>query len=152
MTRIYTTATIERGIEAVFAYVTAPGHWPEWHPSSLGVSGATDHALDVGEQCTEHFRVAGREGYVVWTVTECDAPRRWVIAGAIVGGGSGVITYALTARDGDTTAFERTFEYPIPNPLLALLDTLVLRRRITAESQEALRRLKARLEASGKIS
>ena len=92
MTRIYTSATIERGIEDVFAYVTAPGHWPEWHPSSLDVSGAIDHALDVGEQCTEHFRVAGREGYVVWTVTECDAPRRWVIAGAIVGGGSGVIT------------------------------------------------------------
>ncbi|WIG59433.1 MAG: hypothetical protein OJF49_002180 [Ktedonobacterales bacterium] len=152
MTRIYTSATIERGIEDVFAYVTAPGHWPEWHPSSLDVSGATDHALDVGEQCTEHFRVAGREGYVVWTVTERDAPRRWVIAGTIVGGGSGVITYALTAHDSGMTSFERTFEYPTPNPLLALLDTLVLRRRITAESQEALRRLKARLEASGTIS
>jgi hypothetical protein len=35
------------------------------------------------------------------------------------------------------------------NPLLALLDTLVLRRRIDAESAEAVRRLKERLESAG---
>jgi uncharacterized protein YndB with AHSA1/START domain len=50
MSRIYTSATIRWPVEVVFDYITTPGHWPEWHPSSLGVSGATDHSLAVGEQ------------------------------------------------------------------------------------------------------
>jgi uncharacterized protein YndB with AHSA1/START domain len=147
MTRIVTVATIRRPPAVVFDFVTTPGHWPEWHPSSLSVTGATDHSLDVGEQCTEHFRVAGREGTVVWTVAEREAPNRWVIRGNIAGGGGGTITYTLMPEDAGTR-FMREFVYAVPNPLLALLDLLVVRRRITAESAEALRRLKARLEAS----
>ncbi len=149
MTQIITSATIDRPIEAVYAYVTTPGHWPEWHPSSLGVSGATDHSLLVGEQVTERFLVAGRRGEVVWTVREREAPRRWVIAGVITSGagGSGVVSYSLTAH-GDATDFRREFTYPLPNPLYALLDALLLRRRIRAESAEAVRQLKRRLEAS----
>jgi hypothetical protein len=38
--------------------------------------------------------------------------------------------------------FERDFDYTMPNPLLRLLDRLVLRRRVEAESAETLRRLK----------
>jgi hypothetical protein len=38
--------------------------------------------------------------------------------------------------------FERDFDYTMPNPLLRLLDRLVLRRRIEAESAETPRRLK----------
>src|SRR5438034_205416 len=68
MTRIYTRISIQRPIEEVFAYVTTPANWPRWHPSSLGVRGAADHPLEVGEQVTEDFRVAGRCGEVVWTV------------------------------------------------------------------------------------
>src|SRR5574341_566678 len=66
MTRIYTTTYIRRPVEVVFEFVTKPGNWPQWHPSSLGVAGSTDHSLRVGEQCTETFRVAGRRGEVVW--------------------------------------------------------------------------------------
>src|SRR5579883_3157446 len=147
MTRIVTVATIRRPPAVVFDFVTTPGHGPEWHSASMSVTGATDHSLDVGEQCTEHFRVAGREGTVVWTVAEREAPNRWVIRGNIAGGGGGTITYTLMPEDAGTR-FMREFVYAVPNPLLALLDLLVVRRRITAESAEALRRLKARLEAS----
>jgi hypothetical protein len=42
--------------------------------------------------------------------------------------------------------FERDFDYTIPNPLLRLLDRLVLRRRVEAEFAGALRRLKSVLE------
>jgi len=147
MTRIYSVALIQCPPRVIFDYVTAPEHWPEWHPSSLGVTGATNHPLNIGEQCTEHFRVAGREGYVVWTVVDCEVPRLWVITGEIAGGGSGTITYTLTPADGGTR-FEREFVYPLPNPLLALLDALVLRRRITTESDQALRALKTRLESN----
>lgn len=145
MTRVYKSIRIQTPIERVFDYVTTPGNWPEWHPSSLGVSGATDHSLEPGEKVTEEFRAAGRRGSVVWTVRERVAPQRWVIEGRVEGGGGGTITYTLTPQDGATT-FERDFVYAMPNALLALLDRLVLRRRVEAESAEALRRLKDVLE------
>lgn len=146
MTRVATTTFIGRPIEQVFDYVTTPGNWPRWHPSSLGVSGATDHSLEVGEQVTEEFLVAGRRGRAVWTVREREAPYRWVIEGRIEGSKSGgTISYRLTPeRDG--TTFEREFVYTVRAPLGALLDRLVVRRRVEAESDEALRRLKQVLE------
>jgi uncharacterized protein YndB with AHSA1/START domain len=148
MTRIITSATIMRPIEAVYDYVTTPGHWPEWHPSSLGVTGATDHSLQVGEQVTERFLVAGRRGEVVWAVRERDAPRWWVIEGTITsaGGGGGTVSYQLVPLEG-VTQFTREFSYPLPNVVYMLLDALVVRRRVTAESAEAIRRLKQRLES-----
>jgi hypothetical protein len=147
MTPIYTSATITCPIDDLYAYVTTPAHWPEWHPASLGVSDGADHSLEVGERVSERFRVVGRRGTVVWTVTERKAPYRWVIVGAIEGTtGGGTITYTLSQR-GDGAYFEREFVYPAPNPIFAVLDTLVLRRRVRAESEEATRRLKARMEA-----
>jgi uncharacterized protein YndB with AHSA1/START domain len=145
MTRIHKEIQINAPIEEVFDYVTTPGNWPEWHPSSLSVSGATDHSLESDERVTEEFRVAGRRGRVVWTVQERDAPHRWVIHGRVKGGGGGRITYTLTPHEGGTI-FEREFVYTMSNPLLALLDRLVLRRRVEAESAEALRQLKDVLE------
>ena len=147
MTRIYTTIHIQRPIERVFDFVTSAGDWPKWHPSSLGVSGAIDHSAAVGEQIVEEFQVAGRRGRVTWAVTKRDAPRRWAIEGVIEGrNNGGTITYLLTSRDGGTF-FEREFIYPTPNLLFALLNVLVVRRRVYAESLEALRCLKQALEA-----
>ncbi len=147
MTRIYTTATISCPIDDLYSYVTTPAHWPDWHPSSLGVSEGADHSLAVGEKVTERFLVAGRRGTVVWTVREREAPHRWVIVAAIEGtNGGGTITYTLSQRDSGVF-FEREFVYPAPNLLFAVLDALVVRRRIQAESEEATRRLKAHMEA-----
>ena len=87
MTRIRKSIRIQTPVEEVFEYVTTPGNWPAWHPSSLGVEGATDHSLEPGEQVTEGYRVAGRRGRVVWTVRERETPRRWVIAGRAENGG-----------------------------------------------------------------
>ena len=148
MTRIRTTIRIDEPAETLFEYVTTPGNWPAWHPSSLGVSGATDHSLEPGEMVTEEYSVAGRRGRVVWTVRERAAPHRWIIDGAVEGGGGGTITYTLTP-DAGGTLFERDFVYAMPNALLALLDRLVLRRRVEAESAEALRRLKGAREEDG---
>ncbi len=145
MARVYTTIQIDTPIERVFNYVTTPGNWLEWHPSCLGVSGATDHSLEPGEKITEEFRVAGRRGRVLWTVRERVVPSNWVIDGRAEGGGGGTITYTLTPHNGGTI-FEREVVYTMPNLLLALLDRLVLRRRVEAESAEALWRLKQVLE------
>jgi uncharacterized protein YndB with AHSA1/START domain len=145
-TRIVTVMTIARPQSAVFDYVTTPAHWPGWHPSSLSVTGATDHSLAIGEQTTEAFRVAGRRGQVVWTVVERDRPARWTIDGTIDGRPAGTVSYALTP-DANGTQFERTFIYRSPTLWFALLNAALLRTKIQAESDEAVARLKRVLEA-----
>jgi len=145
MTTIVTQASIRRPIAEVFDYVTTPAHWLVWHPSSLALLGATDHSLQVGEQVTEEFRVAGRKGSVTWKVVARDAPNRWAIAGIVAAGGKGTITYTLTATT-DGTAFRREFDYAMPDWFAAWLDRLFIRRRIEAESTLAVSRLKHTLE------
>ena len=145
MTTIVTHAVIRRPMAQVFDYVTTPKHWLVWHPSSLGVSGATDHSLDVGEEVTERFRVAGRKGALTWKVIAREAPTRWAISGRVAGGGHGTITYTLSPV-ADGTAFRREFVYAMPNWFADLLDRLFVRRRIEAESAEAVARLTRALE------
>jgi hypothetical protein len=119
------------------------------------VAGATDHSLRPGERVTETFVVAGRSGVVVWTVTKSDPPRTWWIEGEIAGRKAGTVAYTLTPAltpsltpSEESTRFEREFSYQSPTLLFVLLNRLMLRPRIEAESAEAVRRLKAKLEAS----
>lgn len=135
----------------VFDYVTTPGNWPRWHPSSLAVRGAVDHPARPGERATEDFVVAGWHGTVTWTVTDRDAPNRWTIVGhadgsGVAGGTSGTITYTLAPTERGTL-FRREFVYPAPNLLFVLIDVLHARARIEAESALALTQLKTVLEA-----
>jgi uncharacterized protein YndB with AHSA1/START domain len=145
MTTIVTTTSIARPIGEVFEYVTTPAHWLVWHPSSRGLHGATDHSLKIGEEVTEQFSVAGRNGSVTWRVVARDPPLHWAISGQVAGGGTGTIVYTL-ASNGDETAFRREFVYTMPNRFAELLDRLFVRRRIEAESVEAIKRLKHALE------
>ena len=147
MTTIVTEAVIGRTPDAVFEYVTTPAHWLVWHPSSLGLHGATDHSLTIGEEVTEEFKVAGRRGAVTWKVTAREPPTRWAIAGVVAAGGQGTITYTLSAV-AEGTRFRREFVYAMPNAFAKLLDRLFVRRRIEKESGEAVRRLKQALETS----
>jgi len=145
MTRIVNEVVIDRPIAAVFDYVSTPAHWLVWHPSSLGLHGATDHSLQLGEEVTEEFRVAGRKGSVAWHVIEREPPTRWAISGKVAGGGEGTITYSLSPS-GSATAFQRVFVYTMPNRFAALLDRLFVGRRIEAESTRAVELLKQALE------
>lgn len=149
MERVLTTVVIQRPIAEIFDYVSTPGNWPKWHPSSLAVSGATDHSLEVGEKVSEDYLVAGRRGRVVWTVAERDAPRRWTIVGDIEGGGGsgGTISYTLTPT-ADGVRFEREFVYTLPEALLAAIDGAAVRRQVEQESEQAVRQLKSVLEAN----
>ncbi len=142
---VRTVILINRAPDDVFTYVTTPSHWPDWHPSSLSVSGATDHSLTVSEEVTEEFRVAGRRGRVTWRVTQREASRSWAIVAQLAGAGSGTVAYTLTP-EGTGTRFERIFTYEVKGLLFAIADRLAYHRRVTAESAEALRRLKERLE------
>jgi uncharacterized protein YndB with AHSA1/START domain len=146
-TRIVTVASIQRPAAVVFDFVTTPAHWPAWHPSSLAVSGAVDHPLDLGEQVTEQFIVAGRRGHVVWTVVAREPPHKWAIDGNIDGRPAGTVTYSLTSTAGGTR-FEREFKYGAPSLWFAILNRLILRARVQSESDTAVLRLKSLLEAT----
>jgi len=146
MTRITTTVRISRPIEEVFDYVTTPANWPVWHPASISVSGSSDHPLGLGEEVVEEFVAGGRRGRATWRVTRRKAPHRWRIE-ASSPQGQAAIAYRLSAEGGDTV-FERDLSYRMPNVWLALLDVLVLRRRMDRESRIALARLKRVLEDS----
>ena len=82
---------------------------------------------------------------------ERSAPHRWVIDGTGKDGGRATITYTLT-QDTAGANFERELVYAMPNPLLAVLDWLIIRSRMNADSITALQRLKRLLESSGEIN
>jgi uncharacterized protein YndB with AHSA1/START domain len=146
MTRVVDTAWIALPPEAVYDYVTTAANWPAWHPSSVAVRGATGHSGQVGQRIFEDFVVAGRRGTAEWVVVEADPPRGWAIDGVVLDTPArGRVEYRLVA-EGDGTRFERTFTYPVPLRY-ALIDLLVVRRRVRAESTEAVRRLAALLAA-----
>jgi uncharacterized membrane protein len=145
VTLIVTAIDIGIPIQRVFAFATTAGNWPRWHPASRSVSGATDHPAAPGERITEEIETGGRSWRAVWTVCEREPPHLWVIQGEAEVGGSATITYRLSAQDGGTR-FERELVYRMPNLWLAILDSLFIRRRMAAESAEALRRLKLILE------
>jgi uncharacterized protein YndB with AHSA1/START domain len=146
--RILSAANIARSPADVFSYVTTPRNWPHWHPSSLAVSGEVDHPLALGEECIEDYVVAGRRGSCVWRVVERVEPQRWTIVSVDAsGGGSATIAYTLSPA-GDGTRFLRSMTYAMPNRWYGLLDALFIRKRIVAESDEAVRRLKGVLEAA----
>jgi uncharacterized protein YndB with AHSA1/START domain len=147
MTRICNSIQIRQPIEQVFDCVTTPANWPRWHPASVSVSGNADHSLLQGEEVTEDISVAGRRGQVTWFVRERSAPRRWVIDGAGKDGGRATITDTLTPHPAGTN-FERELVYTMRNVLLAVLDWLIVRSRMKADSVEALQRLKRLLESN----
>jgi len=148
MTRICNSIQIRQPIEQVFDFITTPANWPQWHPSSVSVGGNADHSLLPGEEATENISVAGHQGQVTWLVRERKAPHRWIIDGTGKDGGRATITYTLTPHP-DGTTFDRELVYTMPNTLLAVLDWLIIRSLMKANSDEALRRLKRRLESGG---
>jgi len=149
-TRIVSSILILRPNEEVFNYVTTPSNWPKWHPSSLAVTGATDHSLRLNEQVTENYRVAGHTGTAVWMVIERSEPSLWAIAAEVGGRNAGLVRYSLSAENGGTR-FTREFLY-YPRSLLTIaLDRLSIRAQIDAESTQAVQQLKQILESSAPV-
>jgi uncharacterized protein YndB with AHSA1/START domain len=150
MSRIVGAIEIDAPIAQVFDYATTAGNWPTWHSASRAVSGAVDRLAPPGARIAEEIHSSGRDWRAVWTVRTSEPPRLWVIEGKAAGGGSAALTYRLTAVAAGTR-FERELVYRMPNLWLALLDRLVIRRCMAAESAQALRQLKQVLEAQARL-
>jgi hypothetical protein len=147
--RIITQVHIQASMEEVFDFLTTPGNWPRWHPSSLEVRGAVDHSLAVGERVTEDYIVAGQKGKAEWIVRERAAPVRWVIDGIAENGNEATIIYSLTG-DAHGTRFERELVLTKLPALDPKADVIAFQRLVEVESAEALRRLKKVLEVAPK--
>jgi uncharacterized protein YndB with AHSA1/START domain len=159
-TRVAHSAQIARSPAQVYDYVTTPANWPRWHPSSLAVSGAIDHSLQIGEQATEQFQVAGRQGSALWRVTALEYNRSWTIVGTIRGRVAGQVTYRIddlvpaavaaapTGEATGSTRFEREFIYYAPNLLFVLLDNIKINALVDDESRRAVANLKQVLESA----
>ncbi len=146
VTQIRSEADIARTPHEVFEYVTTPANWPRWHPSSIAVQGDSHHSLAVGETVVEEFRVAGRHGFATWRAVSHEPDRLWKIEGEIDGRIAGSVTYTLSPTSNGTH-FLRNFEYPSPTILFAVANALVLRSRISDESNQAVTNLKTLLDS-----
>jgi uncharacterized protein YndB with AHSA1/START domain len=147
MARIRHSIEIARDIHDVFSFVTTPKFWKHWHPSTVRIAGDSGRSLRLGEHVTEEFRAFGCSHRVRWRVTECVPPCRWAAEGHQTPGGMATLTYTL-GRSAAGTLLTGEFSYHMPNPLLAIVDRLIVRQRIASESAEAVRHLKALLENS----
>lgn len=155
-TRLQHQILIARPPAAVFAYVTQPWRWCEWHPSSLGAvadSGHMDRPLGAGDSFTE--RIALRplaplpptlHRQTRYTVEAIEHARAWQVRGAMRDGWLR-LHYRLDAAAAGGTRFERTLDYGAHG--FSRLWLPLLRARTEALSRLALERLKARLEAGG---
>jgi uncharacterized protein YndB with AHSA1/START domain len=90
----------------VFALVTNPSRWHEWHPNTVDVNASADHSLDVGEGVVERIRIGPLRGAVTWRVTAATPGQRWVLYGDARHGFESELEYTLEA-DGEGTLFRR---------------------------------------------
>lgn len=90
----------------VYALVTNPSRWHEWHPNTRDVDAAADHSLGVGEEVVERIRVGPFRGAVTWKVTAAEPGRRWVLHGDAGNGFRSELEYTLQA-EGEGTRFRR---------------------------------------------
>ncbi|MCP5420097.1 MAG: SRPBCC family protein [Gammaproteobacteria bacterium] len=142
MTHIVSSIVLPQSPEQVFDFVTAPAHWPRWHPASLTVDASDTRSFGIGEQVCENVAVGGYRGRVLWTVRECQRPSRWLITGqAERGGGRATLRYDLVA-EGSGARFTRTLDYRMPNLFMGLMDGLFIKRRMVKQSNQALERLR----------
>lgn len=128
----------------VFDLATTAGLWPSWHPATRAVSGVTERPYRLGELIHEDLEVAGLAARVTWRVTEHDRPRR-----AVFQSDRPPIRITYTFREaGGVTEFRRELEYDPAALDGKALDPAEVQRLLQTQSEEALRRFKARAEGA----
>jgi hypothetical protein len=125
--------------------VTTTANWPQWHPSSVHVTGDADHPQLVRDRYVEELIVAGRHGECEWTVLEREVPRHWVIDARPPAGGGARITYEFTPVD-DGTHFVRTMDYKMAQRLSRADKRAGDPAQVERESAQAVVNLRAVLE------
>jgi len=146
MTDVCVSIHIKQPVEKVFDYITTASNWPEWHPSTVRVSGAVFHPALEGETIVETVRFGIARDRFTWKVEERQASNRWAISATSERYRLKVrISYTLTPEDGGTL-WEREMFFDIRKSL-QLLDNLLFSRLVKRNSETAVRRLKEVMES-----
>jgi len=100
---------IEAAIETVYAYVTQPDRWHEWHPTSVSAETGIRGPLPKDHRFTEVIDLLGLRIEMNYRVVIANAPVEFKMAftSSVV---DGCIYYSLH-RHGYGTQFTRTLQY-----------------------------------------
>lgn len=127
---------IECAPEQVFAYVSSPTRWHEWHPYPVAIKGPIG-SLPPGS----HFDYqGGRAGALSWDVLAVLPGLRWQARATGKYGLTMVVTYDCTATPTGTR-FTRTLEYRFAHWIGRTADRLVVHKRIEQDSVALLQKL-----------
>ncbi len=141
MPRLEHQIDIPQALETVFDYVSTPGQWPAWHPSSLRLEPGAERPLPAGARFEEDILAGGRKAHLSWTVVECQRPLVWVATAKADNGVTLRLEYRLLAGNGGTV-FTRVLNYELPNLLLKFYNLALGQARIERESAQSLQQLR----------
>ncbi len=133
--------------EELFDFVSSPGLWPRWHPSSrhLTIDRNPEGPQGKGDTFSEEIKAGGRQGRLVWQVSECDRPRRWIATAESDQGASISLRYDIQG-DGPELLFRRTLVYELRPLFLKFANLIFMQWKIRRESAAAILNLKAVIE------
>lgn len=141
---------IARTPEQVFAYVTQPWRWHEWHPSSRSAEAKVE-VLAVGDCFDEVIQLQPLSPLPLtlrrqtrYTVLRSEAGVVWEVRGE-TDDGALTIHYDFRAQGADTV-FHRRLQYEVRGAM-QWIEPWLLKPRMKALSAQALANLKRRLEA-----
>ncbi|NVZ64099.1 SRPBCC family protein [Pseudomonas gingeri] len=131
---------IEADIAVIYAYVTQPDRWHEWHPTSVSAETGIRGSLPKDHRFTEVIDLLGLRVDMNYRVVLADPPHSFKTAftSAVV---DGCIQYQLQ-RQGRGTHFTRTLQY------ITELNLNGLQGRMIDLSTQAMHNLKRVMETS----
>jgi carbon monoxide dehydrogenase subunit G len=139
--------TIARPANQVFAYVTQPDLWHEWHPASTSAV-LPRKPLQVGDAFREiisvKYPLVSVRRHTEYAVSISKKNETWEVRGK--SSLFDLIIHYDFIPDGDTTLFKRTLTYDVKGPL-QWFEPVLVRPKIRSQSAHALRNLKALLES-----
>jgi hypothetical protein len=154
MTQLEYETFVAAPMAQVYKYAADPRNWVEWYPGTHEVEHAPEGLPRVGDEWEESIKIAGMWMRFTWRATEVEAPRAWTIEGRAkiqgplklaVPGGTATLRHRLEEREGGTS-YRREITFHMSSPLLRLASRLLLKRKMDAELEAALRSLKRIVE------
>jgi len=132
----------------VYAYVTNPNRWREWHFQSLAVTPEQDLPLIQGDTFDEVIHTPLGEDFLQWRVVEHVENRLWVATAYNPAKNIHIeLSYQFTAQSHERTHFTRTLTYEVPNFFWHAVNAVYFKPTVHGHSEEALAGLKHKLEA-----
>lgn len=148
-TTVVNEIAIRTSPEELFDYVSSPGRWPEWHPSSRELAMDRDPRgpQKQGDTYSEEIKAGGRRGRLDWEVTACERPRLWIARAESDQGATITLRYDIDgADDGAGLRFRRTLTYELRPLFLKIANQVFMKWKIRRESTQALENLKRVVE------